>query len=365
MNDESISHTIDNNEEWKHVPGLVNIYVSNKSRIAKRIDSKITTLYDKHIHNDYFYVYFDSKEFKVADLVARAWIDNPNDYPIVDHINEIKSDDSVTNLRWCTQSQNVTFAIGVAVIRIDVDGNEIEFSSISNAAESIQSNPSDIAQCCNGTRKTCKAFCFKYKLSKSEQRIQSKRKRSTDPVYMLDENKQIIKKFESLSSAEVETKVSKQSITKCCEESNRTAGGYNWQWVNPKIARIRREHADSGASATAVHQIDGNGHILATFTSVRSAAQAVKGLSPHIADCCRIQTHTCKGFHWRYVNPHHVTKQVRKIITSSRCRKVSKLNKNGEVEQQFNSLKEAQDNAKCSRNAMIRWCKIGVTYKYS
>ena len=42
----------------------------------------------------------------VHRLVAEAFIDNPNDYPHVDHINTIRTDNSVSNLRWATPSMN-------------------------------------------------------------------------------------------------------------------------------------------------------------------------------------------------------------------------------------------------------------------
>lgn len=39
-------------------------------------------------------------------LVARQFIPNPNNYPCVDHLNNIKTDYRVENLRWCTVRMN-------------------------------------------------------------------------------------------------------------------------------------------------------------------------------------------------------------------------------------------------------------------
>ena len=43
----------------------------------------------------------------VHRLVAETFIDNPNGYTEIDHVNRDKSDNSVTNLRWVTHSENM------------------------------------------------------------------------------------------------------------------------------------------------------------------------------------------------------------------------------------------------------------------
>ena len=46
---------------------------------------------------------------RVHRLVALAHLPNPHGYDCIDHINEDKLDNHVDNLRWCTQTMNISY----------------------------------------------------------------------------------------------------------------------------------------------------------------------------------------------------------------------------------------------------------------
>ena len=46
------------------------------------------------------------KTFRIHRLIALHFIDNPNNYECVDHVNRNKRDNRIENLRWITQSGN-------------------------------------------------------------------------------------------------------------------------------------------------------------------------------------------------------------------------------------------------------------------
>ena len=51
------------------------------------------------------------KTHAVHRLVAAAHIPNPNNHPVVNHLNSNHLDNRASNLEWCTYSQNTRHAI--------------------------------------------------------------------------------------------------------------------------------------------------------------------------------------------------------------------------------------------------------------
>ena len=46
------------------------------------------------------------KTFKIHRLVGNAFLENPENKPFIDHIDENKANNNVKNLRWATQKEN-------------------------------------------------------------------------------------------------------------------------------------------------------------------------------------------------------------------------------------------------------------------
>jgi hypothetical protein len=57
------------------------------------------------------------KTIYVHRLVALAYLDNPNNYPIINHISGDPTDNRVENLEWCTHSQNTQHAHDIGLIK--------------------------------------------------------------------------------------------------------------------------------------------------------------------------------------------------------------------------------------------------------
>ena len=96
-------------EEWKVIDGYNNNYsVSNKGNIKNNKTNKILK---QAINRDGYNKLCLSmngkkKTIDIHRLVAMAFIPNPENKPCVDHVNNIKTDNNVNNLRWVTNSEN-------------------------------------------------------------------------------------------------------------------------------------------------------------------------------------------------------------------------------------------------------------------
>lgn len=102
------------NEVWLTVPNTNNEYfVSNKYRIksVKRGKERLLVL---TVCNGYVRIMTSvnnkKKTFLFHRVLAILFIPNPNNYPFINHKDLDRSNYNLSNLEWCTQSQNVIHA---------------------------------------------------------------------------------------------------------------------------------------------------------------------------------------------------------------------------------------------------------------
>ena len=127
-----------NQEIWKPIKNYENFYeVSNFGRV-RSVDR---TIYFKNgkgsrkykgqilkqkYHNGYAMVNLnknkDLKVLYVHRLVAETFLDNPNEYKCVNHIDGIKANNASDNLEWCTSAYNNRHARENGLVKINIDG---------------------------------------------------------------------------------------------------------------------------------------------------------------------------------------------------------------------------------------------------
>ncbi len=94
-------------EDWRRIDEYENYFVSSMGRVMNTKTNKVLKPWSNGFHYQVrLYINSNSKDPYVHKLVAHAFLENPNNYKFVDHINRDSYDNNVQNLRWCSQLQN-------------------------------------------------------------------------------------------------------------------------------------------------------------------------------------------------------------------------------------------------------------------
>lgn len=113
------------------------------------------------------------------ELVAKYFIPNPNNLPQVNHKDENKSNNCITNLEWCSNNYNTNYGnrnynlsrslknnikTSKIVLQYDKDKNLIrEWPSINEIRRSLNYCTSSIWRCCQGKQKQAYNYIWKNK----------------------------------------------------------------------------------------------------------------------------------------------------------------------------------------------------------
>lgn len=156
-------------EQWKEWPRDPRIKVSNKGNVISCKKGVCSPL--KVMHNNWGYqkVGTGGSSQLVHRMVAETWLDNPNHYKEVNHINGDKNDNRMENLEWVTHSQNMRHAFRTGLKKGKAKGTPIRivetgevFESIRECTRRIGGDHGNIGRCLAGKQSTHRGYHFEY-----------------------------------------------------------------------------------------------------------------------------------------------------------------------------------------------------------
>lgn len=163
-------------EIWKDVEDYEGLYqVSNLGRVKSSYTNRILKGYK--ITGGYLGVKLCKNNIKstkkIHRLVAEAFIQNPDNKPQVNHIDEDKTNNMVSNLEWMTAKENTNHGTrnersgktqSIPIIATNLKtGEYTEFYGSSECARQLGLHQSSITEVLKGRYKQTGGYIFKYK----------------------------------------------------------------------------------------------------------------------------------------------------------------------------------------------------------
>ena len=98
------------------------------------------------------------KQFRVNRLVAIAFIDNYNDLPEVNHIDEDKMNNHISNLEWTTRSGNMEHSFAKEYELVNPEGILVKFKNLNKFCRDNSLNVGHVHRLFKGQRKSSKGW---------------------------------------------------------------------------------------------------------------------------------------------------------------------------------------------------------------
>ena len=224
-------------EIWKYISGDGEDYqVSKLGRIRSLKRKNIKIMNIKINRHGYCTVYLTKngilKTLTVHRLVAKAFIPNPENKPCIDHINTIRTDNRVENLRWVTHKENCNNELTIKKKSDNTKGENNPMYGkhhTKEMKEKITNNKERSKKISKSLKGHSVSDESREKISKNHADVSGSNHPRARKIAQYNLNEELIKIWNCISQAEKELGIS--HISNCCNGKRKTAGGFKWKYV--------------------------------------------------------------------------------------------------------------------------------------
>ena len=156
------------NEEWKKIENFDNYLISNFGRIKNIKEEMLSPKKNVYLNIELTNMGI-KKYFCIHKLVGMAFIENPLNYPMVNHKDANKYNNHVDNLEWLDYAGNSQHAVKIGkiktkkIIQYDLNNNIIKiWMSCTEASKSLDISRISIWYVLKGKAKSTGGFKWKY-----------------------------------------------------------------------------------------------------------------------------------------------------------------------------------------------------------
>lgn len=221
-------------EQWKPIDGFPNYQVSNKGRVKNIETGKVM----KNRSNNHGYPYValpkgdgKSKNMLLHRLVATAFIPNPDNLPEVNHKDENKTNNDVTNLEWVSASQNTRHSIhqrSCKINQLSLDGEFIrEWESSKQIERELGYSQGNIIKCCKGNKNYSHVGGYKWQYADPSQQQRHKR-----PIAALTKDGEFVAEYKSAAEAARSLKIRASLIRYCLNGICKSTHGLRFIYID-------------------------------------------------------------------------------------------------------------------------------------
>ena len=175
--------------------------------------------------------------YEVHRLVALHFVPGYKEGLVVNHKNEIKTDNRSENLEWCTQGYNLEYSDVVGwkrkpLYQYDLEGNFIKKYKCGHQAE-IELGFTIVHAIYESKRGYTHGFLFSLEPHTKEywNKILKENKGLTKRIAQYDNEGNELARFETITEAAKIMGVSTSAISCCCRGKVKKSAGYIWKFI--------------------------------------------------------------------------------------------------------------------------------------